>query len=109
MPTPYQHQIKAGRARRRVREMTSKQVTPPRGAFKGQNFMTPEFLGCYRVSDGYAELSTGSGFTGESIFGVTHSPGVWEDRDFDRSSMFNSKLEAMAFIKADCKVAASND
>lgn len=39
---------------------------------QGSNFMTPEYLGNVRADDGsHVEISTGTGFRGDRIFGVT--------------------------------------
>jgi len=46
-------------------------ATVPRG-ISGQNFMTPDLLGFVAASTGeVVEVSTGTGFSGERIFGVT--------------------------------------
>ncbi len=38
---------------------------------RGANFMTPDLLGFIRVNGEVIEISTGTGFQGERIFGVT--------------------------------------
>lgn len=38
---------------------------------KGANFMTPDLLGFIRVNGEIIEITTGTGFQGERIFGVT--------------------------------------
>jgi hypothetical protein len=79
-----------------------KECTPPLGAFKGENFVTPNFIAYYRVPSGYAELSSGS-CMGILMYGVTHSPGVWEERDTAKSSPFFSRADALEFIENDCE------
>jgi hypothetical protein len=51
-------------------------ATPPRGAFRGQNFMTPEILAYYHGTVSgrsvYAEISRGRGIENETIYGLTY-------------------------------------
>lgn len=48
---------------------------------KGTNFMTPEVLGILLDADGTpVEISTGTGMTGNRIFGMT-----WPNDDHDRT------------------------
>ncbi len=52
-----------------------KYSSPPNGLFKGNNFMTPNISGYYKIDEGvYAELSTGRGIYNEPIWGVTVRP-----------------------------------
>lgn len=67
------------------------------GGFKGQNFMTPQILGYYKLAVGYAELSTGTGFHGDTIYGVTVRPETPDDR---RSQVFYSRREALDYIES---------
>jgi hypothetical protein len=76
--------------------------TPPRGLFRGRNFMTPDIVGYYKLRDGYAELSVGEGFTRETIYGVTVRPETEGDGIYAanrRSKMFHSKRAALAYIE----------
>ena len=66
------------------------------GIFRGVNFMTPEVLGCYKLREGYAELSAGTGLRNEPIFGVTVRP----DPHPQRSKMCCSKQEALDYIRS---------
>jgi hypothetical protein len=49
---------------------------------RGVNFMTPEILGFVDVDGEAVEVSTGTGFHGERIYGLT-----WEDANDDRSRL----------------------
>ena len=75
----------------------------PHGTFTGRNMMTPDILGFYRVSIGagfaYVELSTGSGFFGGEIFGVTVRRAGGERLDPDPSGCYESKADALEAIK----------
>lgn len=77
-----------------------KAIRKPVGVFRGVNFMTPEILAFYKLRTGlgYAELSEGTGFRHEPIFGVSIRP---HDRNGnDRGSkMFHSKAEALRYIE----------
>lgn len=70
----------------------------PKGLFDGDNFMTPNLLGFYKLRDGYAELSEGRGMNNQPIFGVTvrPEPAEYEKR---RSRLFQSKSAAMEYIE----------
>jgi hypothetical protein len=69
-------------------------ASPPKGLFKGRNFMTPEWIGYYKLRVGYAELSEGTGMSGQPIFGVTVRP---ED---GRSRLCFSRIEADDYIRS---------
>ena len=46
--------------------------TMPHNTPRGANFVTPDFLGYVRTADGdVVEVTTGMGFGGERIFGLT--------------------------------------
>lgn len=68
--------------------------TVPKGTFKGANFMTPSIRGYYKLRKGYAELSEGTGFNHQPIFGVTVAP----DPGQLRSKMCHSYNEAIEYI-----------
>lgn len=61
--------------------------------FVGNNFMTPNIVGYWKLARGYAELSTGTGIYNQPIYGVTVRP---ED---GRSKLFDSSVAAMDYIK----------
>lgn len=65
---------------------------------KGENFMTPNVLGYYKIKNGSTELSQGEGFTGNTIYGVT----VVRDNEHnhDLSQVFYSELEAREYINS---------
>lgn len=84
-------------------------MNPPRGTFEGQNFMTPTWLGYYRVTvegrEAWAELSTGTGITGRTIYGVTVAPsgnfaGRLAPPFKELSEVFSSKQDALDYIEA---------
>lgn len=68
---------------------------PPRGLFRGANFMTPDVLACYRLRRGYAEISQGTGISRQPIFGVTVRP---KDAP-SRSQLFQSLAAARAYVE----------
>ena len=70
-------------------------ASPPRGLFEGVNFMTPHIEGYFKVSGGYAELSSGRGLSNEPIFGVTLS-----DNAKGKSQLFGSRREALKYIES---------
>jgi hypothetical protein len=74
--------------------MLQRKMTVPE-PFRGlaRNFMTPQVLGYYKLRRGYAELSTGTGFRHEPIYGVTVRPDPG-----GQSRMFYDRAEAEAFI-----------
>jgi len=72
----------------------------PKGVFKGDNFMTPNALGYFKLRVGHAELSEGRGMSQQAIFGVTVRPDKWEDGKQARSQMFQSKAAAMEYIES---------
>ena len=67
----------------------------PKGTFDDKNFMTPDVLGYYKIRKGYAELSTGTGFKYEPIFGVTVRP----DPGHAMSKLCHSRSEALRYIE----------
>jgi hypothetical protein len=78
----------------------------PSGVFRGQNFMTPEWLGYFkRMFRGvvvWIELSTGRGMSNQPIFGVSFrdSNGAHVRRE-DGSAIggcFQSRSSAMEYI-----------
>jgi hypothetical protein len=75
-----------------------KACTPPRGVFQGSNFMTPNWLGYYKLRLGYAELSEGRGMSNQPIFGVTVRTGDGLDTE-RRSKLFQSRSDAEDYIE----------
>jgi hypothetical protein len=67
---------------------------PPKGMFEGDNFMTPNVRGYYKLRCGYAELSEGTGMSQQPIFGVTIRPDTEK-----RSKLFQSNMEALDYIE----------
>lgn len=62
---------------------------------KGDNFMTPDLIGYYRIKNGEAEVTKGS-FIGNTIYGVTV---VQNNRkDDDLSKCCHSMDEVMEYI-----------
>jgi hypothetical protein len=77
-----------------MRKLLSKR--PP--GFDGQNFMTRDVLGYYKLRVGYAELSEGRGMSNQPIFGVTVRPDQWEEGKQARSRLFQSRSAALNYI-----------
>jgi len=73
-------------------------IIKPKGIFQGNNFMTPNILAYYRTRRGYAELSEGTGFSREPIFGVTVHD--YKGNDTGQSKMVFSKDEAIKYIES---------
>lgn len=68
-------------------------------AFKGQaNFMTPEFVSDHLNDDFYIELSSGTGMTGNTIYGVTVVALHPFERRNDLSKMCTTYREADNYI-----------
>lgn len=65
---------------------------------KGNNFMTPRIEGHYHIKDGVVELSWGEGMFSPDLYGVTVV--AKGERDFERSTCFNSRGEAMRYIQS---------
>jgi len=64
---------------------------------KGKNFMTPDILGYYKIKYGSVELSTGKGFSGGTMYGVTVvKEGI---HNHELSKCVHSKNEAIEYIK----------
>lgn len=74
-------------------------LIPPKGVFRGSNFMTPDVLGYYKLRLGYAELSHGRGMSNQPIFGVTVRPDIAFGSQGVRSKMFQSREEALTYIE----------
>jgi hypothetical protein len=72
--------------------------SPPRGLFRGTNFMTPTVLAYFKLrhGSGWAELSEGRGMSNQLIYGVTVRPDTTEPR---RSKLFQSRSAAMDYIE----------
>ncbi len=83
-------------------------------AFKGVNFMTPNIIGqnCFEVKNGKEgglflwELSHGTGFKGENIYGVTVVVAVKKGNEYkikgtdhELSKLFLKKSEAIRYIE----------
>lgn len=70
-----------------------------RKLFKGENFMTPNRVGWFKLRVGFAELSEGEGMSRQTIYGVTVRPDKWEDGQQGLSRLFQSKAAAMDYIE----------
>lgn len=57
-----------------IREIGKKLGRPSTKGVKGMNFMTPYILGTYTNNGVTFELSTGKGFNGDQLIGVTFLP-----------------------------------
>lgn len=90
-------QLHPGKTRSRG-VMNLQPVSRPLGVFRGTNVMTPNVLGYYKLNIGYAELSTGRGFDGNKLFGVTVRPDVVLESQGKRSKCCFSKAEALAYL-----------
>lgn len=80
---------------------------PPRGIFRGTNFMTPDVIAYFKLRHGlgWAELTSGTGIEHEPIFGVTVRDYMGEDPGRNTpggnlSKMFFSEREAREYIKS---------
>lgn len=64
----------------------------------GKNFMTPNIKGYYKINDTSAiELTTGKGFTGNTLYGVTVVLNGEHNNNLSQS--FNTEYKAMDYIK----------
>lgn len=74
-----------------------------RHVFKGQNFMTPDVILYGKVEHPgrsvYYELSRGTGFSGEEIFGVTVRDYMGRRFEPDPSKVLFSRADAENYIK----------
>lgn len=72
----------------------------PSVVFKGKNFITPNVIGYYQNGGIYAELSSGTGFLGNPVFGCTFQR--LEDGKAicldDLSQLFYTEPEALVYI-----------
>lgn len=73
-----------------------------RSVIKGRNIMTPQFVRYAETLNYIIELSTGTGFEGEPIYGVTVVNKHTGQHEFELSDMFYSREFAEAYI-ADLK------
>lgn len=71
----------------------------PKGVFSGVNFMTPNIQRHFKLREGYAELSTGTGMYQEPIFGVTVRKHDGSHFSPERSKLFHSMASAMEYIE----------
>ena len=68
-------------------------MNPPRGLFQGTNFMTPTWVGYFKLAgDNWAELSRGYGMNEEPIWGVTVRP------DKSLGKLFHTQQDAVLYI-----------
>lgn len=74
-----------------------KLCSPPSGTFPGKNFMTPNVIAYFKLREGYAELSRGTGLYDQPIFGVTVRPEV---NVGDRSKLFQDETAARRYIES---------
>lgn len=70
-----------------------------RSVVKGQNFITPVVNGYYISGNYICELSHGN-FLGDVLYGVTVVNGVTMQPDHDKSTSFNSRVEATDYIES---------
>lgn len=67
---------------------------------RGRNFMTPEPIEYIETDNGFlVELSEGTGFNHEPIFGVSVADASGERLHDPESQMFYSRSDAMAHIR----------
>lgn len=66
---------------------------------KGKNFMTPQILSHWISGDYICELSQGTDFDNNRIFGVTVVNGLEMTHNHELSKVFNSRKEAMLYIR----------
>lgn len=82
---------------------TLEACTPPRGVFNGRNFMTPDYVACYRRQmrgrTVFIEISEGRGMSGQPIYGATfrYADGsmLHGENEKDPSTCFRSKREVI--------------
>lgn len=70
-----------------------------RTVVKGKNFMTPTISGYWAVADYVIELSRGTDFDGNKIYGVTVVNRVTKGTENELSKMVSSLAEAKAYMK----------
>lgn len=70
-----------------------------KSVIKGKNLMTPDVLGYYISGNYIVELSQGTGFSGEQIYGVTVINGETMQREFDLDKCFDNKTNAIKHIE----------
>ena len=78
-------------------ETTAREIF--RKVVRGNNFITPDIIGYFLISDGAAELSKGRGIlTPDPLYGVT----VVQNgaHDYDKSTVFYSEKDARDYIKS---------
>lgn len=71
-----------------------------RSIVHGQNFMTPDVIGHYKASHYICELSTGIGFSGGHLYGVTIADTKTKKHRHDLSKCFYSEDEAKDYINS---------
>ena len=67
---------------------------------KGANMMTPGVMGFYYQNNYAVELSTGVGFDGSKIYGVTVVNTTTKEHEYELSKMFREWGEAIEYIKS---------
>lgn len=65
---------------------------------KGNNFMTPNKISYHKIKNGAVELSSGTGFSGNTMYGVTVVQNGKHDANL--SKCFYSKVKAMEYIES---------
>lgn len=63
---------------------------------KGSNFMTPNKISYHEIKNGAVELSSGKGFSGNTMYGVTVVQNSKHNSDL--SECFYSEIKAMEYI-----------
>ena len=66
--------------------------------FKGRNFMTPDYIGFYETGDYVIELSSGSGFSSNMLYGVTVKNKIGHDNVESLSACFPEIHQAREVI-----------
>ena len=65
---------------------------------RGKNIITPDVIGFYQNGDFIMELSEGTGFSGDPVYGVTVVSETYKEHEKDLSQMFHSRKEAINYM-----------
>ncbi len=66
--------------------------------FKNKNWLTPDIEGYFKTGKLVVELASGE-FMGEILYGATFKDTDTNQTDYDQSSSFNDKEEALQYIQ----------
>lgn len=69
-----------------------------RAIVKGENFITPKILDYYVTGDYLCELSQGTDFDGNKVFGVTVANAETGKHEHGLSKLWETKKKAIAYI-----------